>query len=153
MVGDINFFLYPWEDDEEEGDRVSNAAEESRYCIGEVDIMIAEPSQRGKGLGRAAVLAFLHFIHRKLPSILQEYEARDKENTAPVASAPLRLKQFMVKIKETNGASRALFKSLGFRQQGSVNYFGEVKLVSEEYDTLVSTPPDGYTELLYLRKN
>jgi len=152
MVGDINFFLYPWDEDDDGGRPASDGTETGRYCVGEVDIMIAEPSHRGQGLGKAAVLAFLHYIHRRLPSILAEYEKRGKEDTVPAATRTrLSLKQFMVKIKAANGASLALFKSLGFQQQGGVNYFGEVKLVLGDYEPLMSTPPEGYAELAYLR--
>jgi methionyl-tRNA synthetase len=34
----------------------------------------------------------------------------------------------MVKIQEGNAASRTLFQTLGFKQQGEVNYFGEVMM-------------------------
>ena len=148
MIGDINFFLYPLDDD---GYEAPDGAETPRYCVGEIDVMIADNLHRGKGLGKAAVLAFLHYIYRKLPSILQQYEARNDENKPPTASTPLSLKHFMVKIKETNTASLALFKGLGFQQQGSVNYFGEIKLVLVEYEPLVCVPPECYSELLYLR--
>ncbi len=91
--------------------------------VGEVDIMIAEASERGKGLGRAAVAAFLHYIHCNMATMLQNCGARDQETSG---AGDIQLKHFMVKVKERNAASRALFQGLGFRQHGEVNYFGEV---------------------------
>ncbi|CAH0021006.1 unnamed protein product, partial [Clonostachys rhizophaga] len=38
------------------------------------------------------------------------------------------LRGLIVRIKEGNDDSRALFQKLGFRQQGEVNYFGEIKM-------------------------
>ncbi|KAF4990384.1 hypothetical protein FGRMN_8519 [Fusarium graminum] len=106
MRGDINFFLYPFEDDDETVDTEG-------LVTGEVDVMIASPSHRGQGLGRAAVCALLIYLQKHIDGILAEYGARE-------------LKELMVKIKEGNKGSRALFEKLGFVQKGEVNYFGEV---------------------------
>lgn len=59
------------------------------------------------------------------------------------------LKMLMVKIKAANAHSIALFRSLGFVQEGDVNYFGEVKLVLQDFDSLTATVPEGYIELVY----
>ncbi|KAF4977678.1 hypothetical protein FZEAL_5818, partial [Fusarium zealandicum] len=80
MRGDINFFLYPFEADDE-------AADEQGWCTGEVDVMIASPSHRGRGLGRAAVCALLAYLQRHVQEVLGEYKASE-------------LKGLMVKIKE-----------------------------------------------------
>ena len=45
MVGDVNLFL----------NDIDN-----RYCA-EIEVMIAEPSSRGKGLGLEATLAMLYY--------------------------------------------------------------------------------------------
>lgn len=132
MIGDINFFLYPW-DDEPEGDGADAGGTHPSYCVGEIDIMIASQSDRGKGLGKAAVSTFMHYIWSNRVAILREYQA----------AAQPELKFLMAKIKATNAHSIALFKSLGFEQDGDVNYFGEVKLVLQDLDRL-ATPPDGY---------
>ncbi len=147
MIGDINFFLYPWDDGDD-----GTQPEGPRWCAGEVDVMIAEAGERGKGLGRAAVSALLCYIRRNLERILAEYDdARGDENRRAGSTRAPRLRLFMAKIKETNAASLALFKSLGFRQQGSVDYFGEVKLVLEDYEGLASKAPEGYAEVTYVR--
>ncbi|KAF4969990.1 hypothetical protein FSARC_2893 [Fusarium sarcochroum] len=107
MRGDINFFLYPYEADDED------ETETQGWVTGEVDVMIASTSHRGQGLGRAAVCALLVYLRKHLEGVLKEYGAQE-------------LKGLMVKIKEGNKGSRALFEKLGFVQKGEVNYFGEV---------------------------
>jgi RimJ/RimL family protein N-acetyltransferase len=147
MVGDINLFLYPYEDeDEDEQDEAPpSSAAAPAFCVGEVDIMIADQQHRGKGLGRAVVQAFLQYVSRNLEGIMREY-AEDKDMPSPPG-----LKLLMAKINEGNGKSLTLFKSLGFEQEGEVNYFGEVKLVLRRLDELVGEVPEGYAELVYSR--
>ncbi|KAL2128897.1 hypothetical protein VTI74DRAFT_8492 [Chaetomium olivicolor] len=141
MVGDVNLFLYPYEDEEEDG--VPSAAPE--FCVGEVDIMIANEQHRGKGMGRGVVQAFLQYISQHVDGIMREY-ADDKDMPTPP-----KLKLLMAKINQWNAKSIALFKSLGFEQEGEVNYFGEVKLVLRNLDRLVVEVPEGYAELVYSR--
>jgi len=143
MVGDINLFLYPYEDEEGEYDDPSAAVE---FCMAEVDIMIAEREQRGKGLGRAVVLGFLQYVSRHLAGIMGEYAEDKGMERAPG------LKRVMAKINKGNGQSIGLFTSLGFVQEGEVNYFGEVKLVLGGLEELTREVPEGYEELLYLRE-
>lgn len=139
MIGDINFFLYPWDDEDEEDGADMGAARPS-YCVGEIDIMISSQSDRGRGLGKAAVSTFMHYIWSNRAAILREYQAEVQPE----------LKFLMAKIKATNAHSIALFKGLGFEQEGEVNYFGEVKLVLHGLDRL-DTPPDGYQVLDFKR--
>lgn len=150
MIGDINFFLYLWDDeeDEQDGAGASGLVQPSYYCTGEIDIMIAGHNDRGQGLGKAAVSAFLHYIWSNLDAILSEYQS---SSPGQVEGAPRsRLKSLMAKIKATNAHSIALFKSLGFEQEGDVNYFGEIKLVLEDLDHLAS-PQEGHRVLDYSR--
>ncbi|CAK7230847.1 hypothetical protein SBRCBS47491_007727 [Sporothrix bragantina] len=132
MVGDINFFLTPFE--EEDGT-------ESGFA-GEVDVMIAGLEDRGKGYGRAAVTAFLHYI------LQRQREAILAEASSASSFKSMVLRQLVVKIQATNAASIGLFKSLGFVQNGDVNYFGEVELVRTD---LTVDAPQGYTEHIYQR--
>ena len=118
MRGDINFFLYPFESDDEE-----ESTDTQGWVTGEVDVMIASPSHRGQGLGRAAVCALLVYIRKHIDGILAEYGAKG-------------LKGLMVKIKEGNKGSRALFEKLGFVQKGEVNYFGEILMTIEWEEVL-----------------
>jgi RimJ/RimL family protein N-acetyltransferase len=147
MVGDVNLFLYPYEEEDEDGDEDGEPPSATpEFCVGEVDIMIAGQQHRGKGIGRVAVQGFLQYVARNLAGITREY-AEDKD----MASAP-GLKLLMAKINQGNDKSLALFKSLGFKQEGKANYFGEVKLVLRDLDTFAAEVPEGYAELVYSRE-
>ena len=137
MRGDVNFFLYPSDDDDEIQGRGS--------LMGEVDVMIAHTDHRRHGLGRAAVCALLVYIQRHLDQILQQYADGQQKG---------QLRLLMAKIKEGNAGSRALFEKLGFRQDGEVNYFGEVKMVMG-WDGLLSSnwwgqASEDYREVAYI---
>ncbi len=149
MVGDINFFLTPWEEDEDE-DEDSPAQKPPRPLFsGEVDVMIAPLELRRQGFGRAAVTAFLHYIlERQRANILAEAASAAADGSDRAALPPF-LRQLVVKIQAANTASIGLFTSLGFRQRGDVNYFGEVELVRSD---LAITAPDGYAEMAYERR-
>ncbi|KAK5656307.1 hypothetical protein OQA88_4687 [Cercophora sp. LCS_1] len=136
MIGDVNFFLHDGED--EEG-----------FCVGEVDIMIAGVQDRGKGVGRAVVSSFLHYLQRNLDGVLTEYKTSRLGDNAELP----KLRQLVVKIKADNAASIALFKSLGFTQEGGVNYFGEIKLVLHDFEKVFAAAPEGYAELIYSRRS
>jgi RimJ/RimL family protein N-acetyltransferase len=140
MVGDVNFFIYP-ADDEESG-------ESNDLYEGEVDIMIADEANRSKGYGRAAVTSLLHYITQHSQAIMSEY----LQGCQPPAAVG-RLARVMARIKAENVGSIALFKSLGFEQRGEVNYFGEIKMVLQDGGAakLATTVPDGYVEVEYRR--
>jgi RimJ/RimL family protein N-acetyltransferase len=107
MIGDVNLFLS--EDDEDDDEKV----------IGELEIMIASPSARGKGLGKATLLTFLWYITTNIFSILSEYTT--SKNTT--------LKYLRVKISASNEISIKLFERVGFTKTSPTpNYFGEVEL-------------------------
>ncbi|KAI1452704.1 GNAT domain-containing protein [Annulohypoxylon moriforme] len=159
MTGDVNAFIMPWDPYAYE-DKVmmyENALSISYYAI-EIDIMIAEPDRRGKGLGRAAVASMLLFIRKHLHDVLEEADGwSEDERGRPKKRL---LKEVAAKIYEDNVASIALFKSLGFKQRGGVNYFGEVELVldgfgEEGYSFKGSPVGDllemGYKEMKYDR--
>jgi methionyl-tRNA synthetase len=128
MRGDVNYFLHLDDDDDEEADEAAQPRDNSTIrLLGEVDVMIANTQHRGRGTGEAAVRSLLTYIRRSLPEILKEY-ARGANLAADKTPALVGL---MVKIKQENAGSRALFKKLGFRQEGEANYFGEVKMVMD----------------------
>ncbi|WJX39312.1 hypothetical protein P8452_26866 [Trifolium repens] len=89
MVGDVNIFM----------NDLNNPQ------IAEVEIMIAEQTSRGKGLGKESVLIMMAFAIEKLG-----------------------IKTFQVKIGESNVESINLFKKLGFVQTSHSNIFKEVTL-------------------------
>lgn len=146
MRGDINFFLYLDDDDDEE---VSGSSREGKTIRlrGEVDIMIAKTQHRGKGLGEAAVRSILGYIRRHLSNILSEYAKGEG-----LSEEKVQLVGLMAKIKEDNAGSRALFKKLGFRQEGEANYFGEVKMVMNWEGSVIEGLGEGleYRELEYV---
>lgn len=115
MIGDINLFLV--DDDEDEEEDTNTPA--TRTVLGEIELMIAVKSQHRKGYGRAALLAFLHYILGNVSPILREYSS-DREG---------RLKYLRVKISAENVKSIALFEGVGFvRTSAEPNYFGELEL-------------------------
>ncbi|EGO61166.1 hypothetical protein NEUTE1DRAFT_144431 [Neurospora tetrasperma FGSC 2508] len=150
MIGDVNLFLYPNDDEEEQAD-------DRFQCIGEVDIMIASHDHRGKGLGRTVVSGFLQYISRNLEEILHEYYTSEREQAGTATNSPMlkpRLRMLMAKINKDNSRSIALFKSLGFEQEGDVNYFGELKLVLRDLGAYATANvPEGYAELVYERED
>ncbi|KAK7209088.1 hypothetical protein V2G26_016266 [Clonostachys chloroleuca] len=141
------------DDDNTQNDDGYDSSDEERdgWLVGEVDIMIAERASRGRGMGKAAVCALLVYIHRHVRGLLAEGDARllrrgsTASRTSSISSANAvtdadwldvnlagrgqrSLRGLIVRIKEGNDDSRALFQKLGFQQQGEVNYFGEIKM-------------------------
>ncbi|PNS20492.1 hypothetical protein CAC42_5942 [Sphaceloma murrayae] len=151
MIGDINLFLEPDLTERMEPD-LPSAPYPPHYVTGEVAIMIASPSHRGRGYGRAALELFMAYIKTNIDDIFEEY-AKDltdpptqgnpanppsQSNTQGsvhqpgepngVAPSPVELSYFRARIKHDNIASIRLFESFGFRRVGEVNYFREVEL-------------------------
>ncbi|KAH6689006.1 N-acetyltransferase [Plectosphaerella plurivora] len=122
MIGDVNFFLYPYNNDEDE------VVTRNEY-VGEIDVMVADAGHRGKGVGFGAVTALMEYVHRNVDMILAEFSAGgdQAEEGKPV------LRGLMAKINESNEKSVALFKRVGFVQKGSVNYFGELEMVLDGF--------------------
>jgi RimJ/RimL family protein N-acetyltransferase len=87
MVGDVNMFL-------------SKCGTE-----GELEIMLAEETARGKGLAVQVLVAFMFYVTREVPTV----------------------KKFVVKISKSNAASIALFRrKLGFEFLREVVVFEEI---------------------------
>ncbi|XP_032055599.1 N-acetyltransferase 9 [Aythya fuligula] len=96
MVGDVNLFLTDTEDP----------------TLGEIEIMIAEPSYRGRGFGKEATL------------MMMSYGVTD-----------LGITKFEAKIGQENEASICMFKKLHFKEVAVNSVFREVTLrldVSDE---------------------
>lgn len=114
-IGDINLFLCQ--------DFDATSSDEGKEVLAcEIELMIAEVSMRGKGLGRAALILFLQYVLANKAAITREYRAQHAFGFQNGWDF------FRVKIGEHNKASRGLFEGLGFRQSGEVNFFGEVEL-------------------------
>lgn len=93
-VGDVNLVAVG---EEEEGGRK----------VVEVDVMVAVPAVRGRGVGKRAVVLALAWATRA---------GRGK------------VARFVAKILESNDASLALFGGLGFVEERRIAAFGEVHL-------------------------
>ncbi|KAH8489596.1 hypothetical protein Peur_058929 [Populus x canadensis] len=89
MVGDVNIFMNDVDDPQ----------------VAEIEIMIAEPKSRGKGLGKESVL------------MMMAYAVRD-----------LGIHVFRAKIGESNGSSLNMFCNLGFQETSRSEIFKEVTL-------------------------
>lgn len=123
MVGDVNLFICDDDDDDEDDEQEGSSA-----VIGELEIMLASPSHRGRGYAKTALLAFMWYISTCLPTILVEYAtAQSGENKKDKKKRWL--KYLRVKIDKKNVRSLQLFEGLGFvRTSAEANYFGEVEL-------------------------
>ena len=143
MVGDVNLFISTRELDEKTPHTV---------VIGELELMIASPTHRRKGFGKAALLLFLKYIIHHEREILEELHGGACPYTLPLpidrlstdldpACAGWQFDHFAVKIGRTNHKSIALFEGLGFSKTSVVpSYFGEfeLRLRREEVSDVVS---------------
>jgi RimJ/RimL family protein N-acetyltransferase len=125
MIGDVNLFLYeddPDDDAEPTSTATTAAPRGQKPVLGELEIMIASPAARGRGLAYATLLAFLGYISAHLALILEEYRGGSDEKSERY------LRYLRVKIDQHNVRSLGLFGKLGFQRVGAVNYFGEVEM-------------------------
>lgn len=145
MLGDVNLFLYDDESDESEKGH--------RRMVGEIEIMIAKKEQQRRGIGRAAIALFLHYVLKNRGEMMKE---RFKPASTPSGDPLPILSTFRAKINQTNTPSVKLFESFGFiKQSDQPNYFGEFELVLQVVDlekvgTLVKCCGlDGWREVEY----
>lgn len=154
MVGDINLFLRV--DDGEEGDAPPK-------IVGEIELMIAEKVNQGRGFGKAALLTLLRYIVERQADIVEEFVNADVEaetvSKLRAAGSSLGLSCLSVKIGQANARSLALFESLGFtRMSVEPNFFGEFELRRTELElgsidkALETAGVDGHREIPYTRK-
>jgi RimJ/RimL family protein N-acetyltransferase len=119
MAGDVNLFLF--EDDSiqtEEQSGVSSQPATSKRVVGEVEIMIAQSSSRGHGVGYRALSMFIKYVLEQQEAILREF-----------SQEPCILDHLRAKIDAKNERSIALFKKAGFVMiSEKPNYFGEVQM-------------------------
>nr|XP_005998329.1 PREDICTED: N-acetyltransferase 9 isoform X3 [Latimeria chalumnae] len=114
MLGDVNLFLTNPED----------------LTVGEIEVMIAEPSCRGKGYGKEVTLMMMHYGMNELPSINNLSFARTKFLTDLLYLGVTRLgiKMFEAKIGLENKTSIFMFKKLHFEEVSASEVFREVTL-------------------------
>jgi hypothetical protein len=109
----------------EEGD----ASDEDEVLVGEAEIMIAEASARGHGLGLEAMGLMLHYGLTRLD-----------------------VRVFEAKIKTDNEVSLRMFRKLGFSEVGRSAVFDEVTLraaADDDFRTTVAKVADGVVEGRY----
>ena len=112
MIGDVNLFIS--EHDNEDGSK-------GIHC--ELELMIAEKSQHGKGYGREALLMLLTYVAENQKEIFSEH------TFAMIQSYACNFDYYTVKIGESNKRSIQLFEKLGFKKMSEApNYFGEFEL-------------------------
>ncbi|OBT88361.1 hypothetical protein VE02_02347 [Pseudogymnoascus sp. 03VT05] len=147
MIGDVNLFLRLAYELDEEGEEMLNRP----YVRGEIELMIASPSDQGRGFGKAILLAFLQYIKCHTVDILDQYKSHSPEGAeAHIQNKDVKMGGLVLvsKINKTNVKSRKLFESVGFGQVGKEDYFGEIELkLSGGVDGL--EPVDGWCELGY----
>lgn len=145
--------------------------------IGELEIMIAGPNSQGKGYGRAALVAFVHYIrmhevaivggfleseanyaslYTSTTNVTTQFAAKEINVKGPHHSSdtsptiPLTL---TAKVSTSNLPSLALFSSLGFIKTGNgePNYFGEYNFhrTLDNVNSDSSDRVEGYLELVY----
>lgn len=143
MLGDVNLFLF--DDDSEECEKGRTR------MVGEIEIMIAAKEQQGKGLGRAALTLFLHYVFKNCENLVKE-RFGSSGSVLDGASIPT-LSSLRVKINQTNTPSIKLFESVGFvKKSGSANYFGEFELVLQDMrigPMVKSVELEGWREAVY----
>ncbi|KAI0874615.1 acetyltransferase domain-containing protein [Hypoxylon argillaceum] len=127
MVGDVNLFLTPCDGDNDDDEK---GGHEAPGLQGEIDIMIAAPGDRGKGLGEAAVRASLRFLAAHLDAVVGEYARGESPSLSP---KDVRLKRLVAKINADNAGSIRLFGNLGFQRDGDPNYFNEIGMVLSDF--------------------
>jgi RimJ/RimL family protein N-acetyltransferase len=149
MVGDVNLFLSPLEEDEDdeetnvkgdarhEDSSLGNDASQSTVSWqAEVDVMIAEPTARRQGVGaEAVILAMLYGA-----SLSQRHPSNATEIP--------HISRYFAKIHTSNTASLSLFQSLGFTQCAFAECFQEY-----EFEMRFPTAADLWNQLrdLYRR--
>ncbi|KAJ4300870.1 hypothetical protein N0V90_002958 [Kalmusia sp. IMI 367209] len=120
MIGDVNLFLNPDDEDDED----EEGADGLQVLIGEIEIMIAEKAQQGKGLGREILLTFIWYILHSYAAIMNEYHSSNANGKKGSY-----MKYLRVKIDKENLRSIKLFESAGFKKTSETpNYFGELEL-------------------------
>jgi RimJ/RimL family protein N-acetyltransferase len=135
-LGDINLFVAS-DVDGQGGGREGD-------LVGEINLMIADPSMRAQGLGSAVLHGFMAWIKHRQRDLAAEFAGRlepHDDDDVPT------LRWLMAKIDADNLSSLRLFERCGFQRVGSVNVFGEVQ-VRLSLDELCP-PPGRVTEMKY----
>ncbi|WBW72131.1 N-acetyltransferase [Schizosaccharomyces osmophilus] len=106
MIGDVNMFLTEgYEDVEEDQNQIC-----STYIQAELELMIAKPEFRSKGLGTTIIEAFLYYIEQS--GLLESTH----------------IAKYIIRVGSKNLPSLRLFKKEGFQQTKYVACFDQVEM-------------------------
>ncbi|PLN83006.1 GNAT domain-domain-containing protein [Aspergillus taichungensis] len=166
MLGDINLFLRIEEDEDAEEEDLKAETAQDRLdpgprIAGEVELMIAEKQNQGRGFGRAALLSFLRYVAAHEREIALEFIGSEDPSVRGFLErgGRPRLSRLGVKIGCGNRRSLALFEGALFQKVSEKpSYFGEFELrrervvVGEVEDELKVAGVLGYAEVEYLRE-
>lgn len=129
MAGDVNVFFNQVYDDDDDDDK-----DAAPLTYGEMEVMIAEPRFRRKGLADEALRMLLYYI-TTTPT--------PAPDAAPAEAQvlPLPPTRLMVRIGSANDASLALFQRLGFAKFKENAVFQETELRVQDSEALQRTAP------------
>ena len=127
MAGDVNVFFNQVYDDDGGDDAAP-------LTYGEMEVMIAEPRFRRKGLADEALRMLLYYI------TTPPAPAPDA-TPAEAQVLPLPATRLMVRIGSANDASLALFQRLGFAKFKENAVFQETELRVQDSEALQRTAP------------
>jgi RimJ/RimL family protein N-acetyltransferase len=114
MLGDVNLFLSR---DVDNGGHGKGAP-----VAGEVNIMVAVSSARGRGVGTAVLRALMWYVGRAGEELLREWIPDDDDR-------PTGVRRLVAKIDAGNERSVELFRRAGFSMVSEKpNYFGEIEM-------------------------
>ncbi|KAJ8689575.1 hypothetical protein PTI98_012466 [Pleurotus ostreatus] len=126
MIGDVNLFLKGGRRDNREDGDVEDDFE------AEVEIMIAEPDWRRKGLAIEALQLMLGYATTGSPSGAfpppSEPEPQDTSHRLSESPLPIPPRSLVTRISESNTPSIKLFQKLGFVITKRVEVFREVEM-------------------------
>ncbi len=132
MIGDINLFVC---DDVDSEPTLGH-----RVLVGELEIMIADGRNRGKGYGKSALLLFMSWILKYQMTIFPDGK----------------LIAFLVKIGSDNRQSIDLFESIGFVRTKYVEVFSEWELKypveDQTEDDIARVSPRKWKEMSYSKR-
>lgn len=104
MCGDVNAFFSEIHPDYDENDEAGEI--EATSLSAELEVMIADPKYRRRGIAREAIQMLMHYILSNIQDVAE----------------------FVVKVGDTNEPSLRLFKELGFAVRKELKVFEQIEL-------------------------
>lgn len=126
MAGDVNVFFQ---------EEYANEDDTHPTCLGELEVMIAEPTFRRQGLADEALRLLCYYI------LTDPTPAPAGSEAAPTPFLPLAPTQLVVRIGDENIASLALFHRLGFVTHKHNTVFHETELRVQHAEAISPKKP------------